>query len=70
MVDCSNALEQCPIKDYDKVAEYIAQISYKSKRFAYALHAARYSKLDLSTKSRKAKKTQRARNSNDRLLSQ
>ena len=58
-VDCSVTLEQCPNKDYDKVALYIAQISYISRRLAYALHAARYSKLELSTKSRKAKKTQR-----------
>ena len=36
MVDCSVALEQCPNEDYDKVAEYIAQISYQSRRLSYA----------------------------------
>ena len=55
MVDCSVVLEQCPRKNIQIIMDYIAQINYQSRRLSYALHAARYSKLELSTKNRKAK---------------
>ena len=55
VVDCSVVLEQCPRKNIQTTTDYTAQINYRSRRLSYALHAARYSKLELSSKSRKAK---------------
>ena len=55
VVDCSVVLDQCPKKNIQIIMDYIAQINYQSRRLSYALHATRYSKLELSTKYHKAK---------------
>ena len=55
VVDCSAILEQCPRKKIKIIMDYVAQINYQSRRLSYAIHAARYSKLELSTKYCKAK---------------
>ena len=55
VIDSSVVIEQCPRKNIQTAMNYIDQTNYQSRRLAYALHAARYSKLELSSKSCKAK---------------
>ena len=57
VIDCSVILEHCNKQTGKLVMDIIYQISYHSRRLVYALHAARYSKLELSSKS--LRKTQR-----------
>ena len=55
VVDCGVLLEQFPRKNIQTTMNYIVLISYQSRRLSYALHAARYRKLELSSKYCKAK---------------
>ena len=49
LIDSSIALEHFTQKDYSKVADYVDEISYESRRLTYVLYAARYRRLELSS---------------------
>ncbi|MEW8548000.1 MAG: reverse transcriptase domain-containing protein [Candidatus Thiodiazotropha sp.] len=60
IVDCGVVSDLYPVKDLNQLSECIDLIYYHSRRLLFVLHAERYKKLELSSKTHKMKKVWRS----------